>query len=51
MGYGEYYVMSVNVLTSHSQSVNQVGKIKINCVGLYYWTIKKKTADMSVVWA
>ena len=37
MVYVEYYVMSVNVLTSHSQSVNQ-----ISCVGLYHWTILKK---------
>ena len=48
MVYVECYVMSVNVLTSHSQSVNQVRKIKISCVGLFDF---QKTADMSVVGA
>ena len=40
MVYVEYYVMSVNVLTSHSQSVNQVRKWKL--VVLVYFIFKKQ---------
>ena len=42
--------MSVNILTSHSQSVNQVSKIKISCVGLFHFQkTAEKTADMIYV--